>query len=364
MILANFNFHHLLGFWTTRRIALVILTILAIFRLKGKLKPGLRNINIFVVSVILFSILMSVFYKTLFIYNYQLAQFIFVFYALNIIHLVRCHYNIIIKKTDIKYAVKFSFILYLAYLFYLFGFEDIKLSSIFFLRYLSVSSPYFNLNIFMNGLVVITIGSMVSKNLASGREKLLLVIISMFLISLVVMSFSRQSIFGVMLPGFYMFLRNMRKSWYLILLAPLILYFQEYWSELAEALLSRFETGGDSKRLSAYRYGFQMFLNNPLGTGLGNYTFLTSYEFNVLESAHLQILVELGLFYFVFYIIGVRNVFKRISRVQNRELKTLSYSVFISIFWMSFFNEIFFTTLVFIPLYFLYTHNFHYFYSE
>jgi hypothetical protein len=212
--------------------------------------------------------------------------------------------------------------------------------------------------------VVITIGAMISKNFASGREKLLLIIISIFFISLVMMSFARQSIFGVLLPGFYMVFRNMRKSWYLILLVPLVIYFQEYWSELAEGLLSRFETGGDSKRLSAYRYGFQMFLNNPLGTGLGNYTFLTSYEFNVLESAHLQVLVELGLFYFVFYIMGIHIVINRINRIQNRQLRTLSFSVFISIFWMSFFNEIFFTTLVFIPLYFLFTHKVHYLHQE
>jgi hypothetical protein len=355
--LVNLNFFHLTGDITTRRFALVLLTFLWLLKFKSKLKNNIKNINLISGSIIIFSLIMSILQNTILEFNYQLLQFVLLFYTINIINLVVLSYNLHFNIRDLFFFTKTSFFLILLYCLYILLYEPINLQSLYLLRNLNQLSPNFSLNILINTLVVVSVISIFSCILSKGLERFLLINITLFFLIIILFSFSRQSIFailGVFMIIIFHYFKKMK--WLYFLLFPTIVFlFIDDILFFSEIILQRFGGGGDTKRIFAYTNGFNSFLNSPWGVGLGNYSLLNQTNFKVTESGHLQVLVELGLFYYLAYLFGIYKLIKRLKHIINPTMKLLTVSIFFVIIWTAFFNEIIFTTITFIPLYFFLT---------
>ena len=355
--LINLNFFQLTGPITTRRLALVLLTFLWLLKFKRKVKNNIKNINLISGSIIIFSLIMSILQNSIYEFNYQLLQFVLLLYTINIINLVITSYNLHFNIRDFIFFTKTSFFLILFYFIYILLYEPISFQSLYSLRYLSSESANFNLNVLINSLVVVSVISIFSCILSKGLERFLLINITLFFIVIIFFSFSRQSIFSIL--GVFMIIilhYFKRMKWLFFLLLPTIVFLViDDILFFIEIISGRFGNGGDSKRIFAYVNGFNNFLNRPWGLGLGNYTLLNQTYFKVLESGHLQVLVELGLIYFIAYILGIYKLFKRLKRIINPTIKLLTVSIFFVIIFMAFFNEIIFTSITVIPLYFFLT---------
>lgn len=307
--------------------------------------------------MIVFSLIMSILQSTIFEFNYQLIQFMLMLYSINIINLVILSRNIHFDIRDLFFFTKTSFCLVLLYCIYIWWYEPVSLQSLYWLRDLSHSSPNISLNIIINTLVTVSVISIFSSILSKGLERLVLITMTLFFLSVILFSFSRQSVFAIMgvfmIIMFHYFRQN--KWLYLIALPTISFFLIDEFIFVSNLISGRFGTGGDTKRLFAYTNGFDSFLNNPWGVGLGNYTLLNQSNFNVLESGHLQVLVELGFFYFIAYLFGIYLLIRRLKLIINPTMKLLARSIFFTIIWMGFFNEIIFTSIAIIPLYFFLT---------
>lgn len=297
---------------------------------------------------------MSLIQNTIFEFNYQMLQFILLLYTINMINLVVLSYNLYFNIQDLFFFTKMCFFLILLYFIYLLLFESVSLNTVYFLRDLSSSSPNFSLNIFINVLVLILVFSIFSSILSKGLERFFFITTSIFFLSIIILSFSRQSILAVLgvfaIITFHYF--NKKKWLYFILLPSLLFFFIDEILFFIDLFSARFNTSGDSKRTFAYINGFYSFLNNPWGVGLGNYSLLNQTNFKVLESGHLQVLVELGLLYFLAYLLGIYKLFKSFKKIISPNIRIFSLSIFFVILWIAFFNEIIFTSMTLIPLYF------------
>jgi len=354
--LINLNFFQLTGSITTRRLALVLLTFLWLLKFKSKVKNNIKDINLISGSIIIFSLIMSILQNSIYEFNYQFLQFILLLYTINIINLVITSYNLHFNIRDFIFFTKTSFFLILFYFLYILLYEPISFQSLYSLRYLSSESTNFNLNVLINSLVIVTVISIFSCILSKGVERFLLINITLFFLIIIFLSFSRQSIFailGVFMIIIFHYLKRMK--WLFFLLPAIVFFVIDDILFFIEIISGRFGNGGDSKRIFAYVNGFNNFLNRPWGLGLGNYTLLNQTYFKVLESGHLQVLVELGFIYFVAYLFGIYKLFKRLKHIINPTMKLLTISVFFVIILMAFFNEIIFTSITIIPLYFFLT---------
>jgi hypothetical protein len=357
LTVVNLNFFHWIGELSTRRIALVSLTILWIFKPKKKYHKNIKGLNILIGSILVSSIIMSIIQNTISDFNYQLLQLALTFYSINIINFVIQGYNLRFEPKDLILFSKVSFILIIIYCSYIYTYEPINLKSLYFLRELSATSTNVSLNIILNMVVQVFTISIYSFAISKGLNKIILVGINILFFSIILLSFSRQSVFAVLVVLILFLIHFQRKSkWiFLILFTLLVVIFIDEILILFEAFANRFGTSGDSKRAFAYINGLKTFINNPWGVGLGNYTLLNKTNFNVLESGNLQILVELGLIYSFVFLIGFIRFYRSVKFISHPILKRLVFSLTIITILLGFFNEIILNSFTFLPLFFFYT---------
>lgn len=337
-IFQNINLYFILDGFTTRRIGLLILFSLFCIKI-GEIdikKVDKFHFN-FVIYLFFLLILHLTIFRVSFINSYSRELFSG-FVVLIMFSLLFDNFRKF-NLRDIGFLALFSTF---NFVIIFIQFKEHGEFSIWSLRAHNVVNNNWNLNNFFNSLIFFTplylLGLQLEKKILKKLLYLILFGMNMFV---VILSTSRQAIFGSFILLLPFIIRKLNFKF--ILITTIIIFsivysvLFEYFDFLYKSFLSRFNGGSDNYRLSKYLDTFNFFSENFIGIGLGNNIALKN---GPLESSYLQILIELGFIGLLFSFFFFSGYFFRIFNSKNIITKYFAFTIL----FISLFNEMLLST--------------------
>jgi len=334
-VFQNINLYFIYEGFTTRRIGLIILVFLFLLNLKEIDFKKVSKFNFRFIVFLVFLILTNVIIFKIELINSYFKELISGLLCVIVFSvLIKKHLNFNYK--DLRYIALFS--AFLNFFTILIQFHEYGEISIFSLRIHNVTNPNFNLNNFFNGFIFFSPLYLLGYKIEKKRiTKLIYLLLFFFNVSFVILSTSRQAIFGTLLLlfPFYKNIFNLRLIIFVLSLIFIITFtsFFEKTEFIYNALMSRFQSSSaDNYRLNKYMDSFIFFKQNIIGIGLGNSLAL---ERGPLESSFLQILIETGILGVIASLIFYLNYLYNFFYFKNNIIKYFICTVF----FLSIFNE-------------------------
>jgi O-antigen ligase len=126
---------------------------------------------------------------------------------------------------------------------------------------------------------------------ASGKKKIIYIVLTGLFLSAILISFSRGGFVGLVAAFIYCWLKTKRKLFTAIIMGVLTVFAivvapPAYWDEVRSITEEGTDTGTGEERVYTWKIGWQMFLDNPIiGVGQGNFPYVfEKYEFQVTGS--------------------------------------------------------------------------------